>query len=258
MHQNLPYGGDSPFFPYLEEPPSCDSNDTALEYQRYKIKPQIYSRMDFYSGENHCHSILCGGMRVQSWHTCMTDCIHHLIDTKERITHIDWHDFGTKFMTRIKDDHDYLDAYDRLRRTFAQRFCGYYNQYMGDLPTDAHLRAIRIRYSAKNLYRVAHDDIEWWSNISWAEVLEDLDYMQKRNTKHWLQSYNALLGELSKIDTTKKIDKTGKHILFPPHYSLVEKEFAHRLFHNTPPFVDGCLHCRQEQDLEEQRRIYNL
>jgi len=105
---------------------------------------------------------------------------------------------------------------------------------------------------------VAHNDIEWWSNITWSEVLEDLDYVQKRNMKHWLQSYNALLGELSKIDTTKKIDNTGKRIIFPPHYSLVEKEFTHRLFHNTPPFVDGCLHCRREQDLEERRHIYNL
>ena len=81
-------------------------------------------------------------------------------------------------MTWIKHDEEYLETYDRLRKTFAQRFSGYYNQYMGDLPADAHLRAIRIRYSAKHLSKLAYDDITWWKNIVWKNVLEDLDYMQ--------------------------------------------------------------------------------
>ena len=256
-HHHLPYGGTSPYFPHLEEPPSCDSNDTALEYQRYRIKPQVYSRMGFYNGKNHCHSILCGGLQVPSWHTCMTDCIHHLIETKERITEIDWHEFGLKFMTRIKDDYEYLDTYDRLGKTFAQRFPAYCSQYMGDLPDDAHLRAIRIRYSAKHLSKLAHDDIDWWKNIIWKDVLDDLDYVETKNAKHWLQSYHALRTQLSKIDNKEsKVDATGRRIIFPPTYHLLENEFAHKLFHKPPPFVDGCLYCKQDKELEDRRQIY--
>ena len=213
--------------------------------------------MSFYSGENHCQSILCGGIKVKSWHTCITDCIHHLVNTKERITEIDWHDFGTKFMTRIKDDYEYLEAYDRLRKTFAQRFSGYYNQYMGDLPADAHLRAIRIRYSIKHLSKLEYDDIKWWKNIVWKDVLDDLDYMQTRNTKHWLQAYSALLTAISKIEQDSKFDKDGQAITFPLTYHSLEIEFAHRNFHKPPPFVDGCPHCRREQEQYERNEIYN-
>ena len=254
----LKYGGDSPYFPYLEEPSACDDNDSALTDQNYISKPQVYSRVAFYSGDNHCHSILCRGLLVKTWHTCMTDCIHYLIDTKERITQIDWYKFGQRFMTRIKDDNEYLEAYDRLRKMFSQRFPGYYNQYMGDLPSDAHLRAIRIRYSVKNLTKVAYDDITWWKNIVWKDVLDELEYMERHNIKHWLQAYSALLTAISKIDGESKFDKDGQPITFPCTYHSLEIEYAHKMFHKPPPFVDGCPHCRQDQEQYERNKIYNL
>ena len=92
----------------------------------------------------------------------MNDCINNLIDNRDRVTDIDWALFGQRFVTMIWNEEDYLEAYDRLRKTFKQRFPLYYHIYMEALPDDVHIRAIRSRYSMRHLTLLSYYEIYWW------------------------------------------------------------------------------------------------
>ena len=189
----------------------------------------------------------------------MNDCIKNLIDNEDRVNDIGWERFGKHFVFMIWDDEEYLEAYDRLRKTFNQRFPQRYHLYMEALREDAHIRAVRARYSMKHLTKLSYYDIHWWKKyIIWGDVLDDLDYIKQYNIKYWLQAYQSLLVMMSKIPTKDKVDSKGTPIIFPLPYHPLSLEFKHKLFHKPPPFVDDCIHCRRDQERYERFEVYNL
>ena len=251
-------GGDSPYFTQLDEPIDCDETTTLSHQLRLQSQYHRYSAIDYFSGKIHCRSVLCQGLQVDTWHNSMNDCINNLIDNRDRVKEIDWTLFGKRLVEMIWDEEEYLEAYDRLRKTFKQRFFHYYHTYMEALPDDAHIRAIRSRYSLRHLTKLSYYDIHWWKKyIIWGDVLDDLDYLQQYNTKYWLQAYQSLLVMMSKIPAAEaKVDSTGKPISFPLAYHPLSLKFKHRLFHKPPPFLDGCVYCRQDQERFERFEIY--
>ena len=257
----LSAGGDSPYFAHLDETIACD--DTPLPHHHHfrEINSTYhrYSAIDVFTRKIHCHSVLCEGLQVKSWHNSMKDCINNLIDNKDRVKDIDWVLCGKRFVTMIWDEEEYLEAYDRLRKTCNQRFPMYYHEYMEALPDDAHIRAIRGRYSMKHLAKLSYYDIHWWTKyIIWGDLLDDLDYIQQYNIRYWLQAYQSLRLMMSKIPTdAKRVDSTGKQITFPLAYHPLSLKFEHRLFHKAPSFVADCCHCKTDQECYERFEVYN-
>ena len=255
----LSAGGDSPYFTQLDEPIACDDTPLSHHFRVLNSTYHRYSAIDVFSGKIHCHSVLCEGLRVKTWHNSMNDCINNLIDNKDRVKEIDWNMFGSRFVTMIWDEEEYLEAYDRLRKTFNQRFPLFYHIYMEALPNDAHIRAIRSRYSMRHLTKLSYYDIHWWTKyIIWGDVLDDLDYLQQYNMRYWLQAYQSLCVMMSKIPTNaNRVDSTGKPITFPLAYHPLSLKFEHRLFHKPPHFVGDCCHCKTDQERYERLEVYN-
>ena len=257
----LSAGGDSPFYKHLYEPIDCDDTSPLSHALRLQTGYHKYFAIDFCSSKIHCHSVLCEGRQVPTWHKSMNDCINHLIDGgQDRVKEIDWKRFGEHFVYVIWDDEEYLEAYDRLRKTFHQRYPLYYHLYMEALPEDAHLRAIRARYSIKHLKTLSYYDIHWWKRyIIWGDVLDDMDYMKQYNIRYWLQAYQSLRLMMSKIPTTEqRVDSKGTPLIFPLAYHPLSLEYEHKLFHKPPPFVDDCIHCKYDQERYERFEVYNL
>ena len=253
----LSAGGESPYFPHLDEPVACD--DTPSHHQFVTANYHRYSTINVFTRKIHCHSVLCEGLQVKSWHSSMNDCINNLIDNKDRVKEIDWVLFRKRFVTMVWDEEEYLEAYDRLRKTFRQRFPMFYHVYIEALPDDAHIRAIRGRYSMRHLTKLSYYDIHWWTKyIIWGDVLDDLDYIQQYNIRYWLQAYQSLRLMMSKIPTNaQRVDMTGKTITFPLAYHPLSLEFEHKLFHKAPSFLADCCHCKTDQERYERFEVYN-